>query len=499
MVWRGSGPDARVNTNQPVTDYFLLPWLQVAAWHLRTWILVLHLLMLPVEAVDVRYWIWHRTAPLTAEETRNLTEQNVQTLYWHAGTLRTRGESWQLEGTLQLPPMRDTAPSIAPVIRLAAEGAMPLGGAAADSVVRILKEALRRTGAAEAQIDFDCPDRRLSEYAAFLIRCRAQIAPARLSVTALAGWGRSPDFTRLQGSVDALFPMFYDLTPDSAVDVQAGRVLPLVDTTTLQRHMDAWSACRIPWFAGLPNYARVTIFDHAGRSRGHLRAWDWDEVSFNPALLLNTQPAPGVTLLRAVSDSTIAGTPVVKNELIACRLPERAQLTRAIAQAEKAGAAGVAIFRLPGVGSQGGWSLTQLGTLLRGGQPGEPVFKLRRIRQGLELVNVSGSDLSPRLAGAGGRQDRGWQLEVESSAGAVFREVSPGEFANVFGHTDPEAAEPKRVSMPLAERLTYWFGDLRAGKSRQTGLLLLVPGTDSASLRWRIPNSAQNSQWQPVE
>ncbi|RYD73823.1 MAG: DUF3142 domain-containing protein, partial [Verrucomicrobiaceae bacterium] len=225
----------------------------MTVWRLCLWTLVLHFPMCPGQALDVRYWIWHRTAPLTAEETQHLTEQKVQVLYWHAGTLRPQGDSWKIAGALQLPNRQDTGPSLVPVLRLAAEGAMPLGEAATASVARVLKEALRRTGTAEAQIDFDCPDRRLPEYAAFLTRCRAQIAPARLSVTALAGWSQAPGFAQLQGSVDALFPMFYDLIPDAAADVQAGRVLPLIDTTTLQRHLDSWSACRIPWFAGLPN------------------------------------------------------------------------------------------------------------------------------------------------------------------------------------------------------------------------------------------------------
>ncbi len=453
----------------------------------------------PSRPIEPRYWVWHRSSPPTGEEARRLSEQNARMLYWHAGTLRAEGEKWRLTGALQLPPVGRSPLTIVPVLRLAADGAMPLGESAADSVAAVLGEALRRTGATEAQIDFDCPDRRLTEYATFLSRCRARIAPARLSVTALAGWSRSAAFGKLQESADALLPMFYDLQPDSPADVQTGRVLPLIDATALQHQLESWRACRIPWFAGLPNYARVTIFDHAGRSRGHLRAWDWDAITFHPALLLATQPAPGVTVLSATSDITVAGTPVAKGELVACRVPDLAHLSQAISLAGRTGAAGVAIFRLPGEGSQGGWSLTQLGTLFRERQVDEPVFKLRQIRNGVELVNVSGSDLPPRLSGTGGRQDRGWQLEVESSAGAVFREVSPGEFANVFGHRDPEAPEPKLVPMPFAERLTYWFGDLRAGRSRQTGLLQLAPGADPSSLRWRILHSPRNSEWQPIE
>jgi hypothetical protein len=203
--------------------------------------------------------------------------------------------------------------------------------------------------------------------------------------------------------------------------------------------------------------------------------------------------------LRAETATVIADTPVSAGETVACRSPDLTHLAEAISAAKKMGAAGVAIFRLPGEGSQGAWSLRQLDTLWRERKAGEPEFQVRSTLHGLEMRNVANSDLAPRLAGKGGGRDRGWQLEVESSAGAVFREASPGEFANVFGHTDPDAAEPKLVPIALAQRLTFWFADLRAGESRQTGLLQLAPGVRGASLRWRIPESARNSNWQSIE
>jgi hypothetical protein len=281
--------------------------------------------------------------------------------------------------------------------------------------------------------------------------------------------------------------------------VRAGSVLPLIDVDKLAAQIESWRGCRIPWFAGLPNFARVSVFNRQGASRGHLRAWDWGAVCFNPTLSLRALPGPGVTLFNVATDTVVANTPVTTNEIIVCRLPDLSHLAQAIASAEKAGAVGVAIFRLPGEGSQGGWSLRQMETLLRERKAGEPQLRLRRVSNGLELANISGSDLPPRLAGKGGPLDRGWQLEIEASGSAAFREASPGEFANVFGHVDPDAPEPKPVPIPFAQRLTYWFAALRSGESRQTGLLQLAPGVDSSLLRWRIPNSPKNSQWQPIE
>lgn len=408
-------------------------------------------------------------------------------------------DGWVLKEGVEIPSGRATPIPLVPVLRLSTDGNPALGETAASKVSQALVEVARRIEATEVQLDFDCPDRRLAEYAEFLAKCRARIAPLRLSATALAGWSKLQAFGKLQDGVDLLMPMFYDLAADSPSQVRAGKVLPLVNEATTAQQIESWKSCRTPWFAGLPNFARVTVFDRAGVSRGHLRAWDWEGVCFDPVLTLCPQRAPGVTLLRAKTNTVIANTPIAADETIACRLPDREHLALVIARAEKAGARGVAIFRLPGEGAQTAWSLRQLTTLLQKRAAGVPEFKVRRIPHGLELINASESDLSPRLAGEAGPLDRGWQVEVESNAGAVFREASPGEFANVFGHTDPDAAEPKPVPIPLAQRLTYWFAALRAGESRQSGLIQLAPGVDAASLRWRVPGSPRNTEWQLIE
>ena len=66
--------------------------------------------------------------------------------------------------------------------------------------------------------------------------------------------------------------MFYDLRPDSPEAFRAGRVAPLLDSAEIRRSLASWTACRIPWHAGLPGFARVTVFDAQGKSRGHLPA-----------------------------------------------------------------------------------------------------------------------------------------------------------------------------------------------------------------------------------
>jgi hypothetical protein len=468
---------------------------------MHRFILALALLLAAQSAMafDTAYWVWHRDTPLRPAEVESLQRQSVLALYWHVGTLHPEGDAWRVEGQLRFPSKQPTPFAIAPVLRLSAEGRPVFTEAAAASAARVLAEALRQTGAHEAQLDYDCPDRRLAEYARFVAECRARIAPAKLSVTALAGWSRLAAFPQIQASADRLLPMFYDLAPDAPADMRAGKALPILDLARFEQQLVSWRGCKTPWLAGLPNFARVTTFDAAGRSRGHLRAWSWDSICFNPALIPAPSPAPGVALFRTETETRIDDTGLAAGDSVACRWPDAAQLARAIATAKTSGAAGVAIFRLPGAGPQSGWCLGQMETLLRDANPGAPALRLRLRAQALELANVSASDLPPRLQGPNGAHDRGWPLELESTAGSVFREAGAGEFAQVFAHADPDAADPQRVAVPLAQRLTFWFADLPAGRSRQGGLLQLAPGADPSTLRWRIPGSPQNSTWQSLE
>jgi hypothetical protein len=103
------------------------------------------------------------------------------------------------------------------------------------------------------------------------------------------------------------------------------------------------------------------------------------------------------------------------------------------------------------------------------------------------LRNDGPGDLLPRVTGRFGAEDRGWQLEVEADKPGAFRDASPGEFAQVAAFRDPESAQPLRVPVDQAERLTFWFGRLPAGESLRTGVIPLDNATRSESKwRWRV-------------
>jgi hypothetical protein len=447
-------------------------------------------------AWEPRYWVWNRTQSLSQVEVKTLKTQGVKKVYWNVASLRAEQGRWVSADPLRISSSMEGTPMIVPVFRLVPGKENALTPDAAKDLAPQMVATAKALQADEVQIDFDCPDRLLASYAGFLRACRAGVSPIHLSATALGAWSRPAVLTDLQSSVEALYPMFYDLKADEPGEVKLGSFVPLLDPATVAQQLTAWSACKVPWYAGLPGFARVTIFNEQGQGRGHLRHWEWDSLAFNPQLLNAGQPAPSLFLLKTASSTIVEDTPLAKDEVAACRWPRAEDLVTAVGQAKEAGAGGVAIFRLPEGGASGGWSLTQWGGILKG-KIEPPAFAVQLGAQGLQLTNTSSSDLPPRLSGPGGPQDRGWQLEIQGD-GPVFREASPGEFAAVYGHVHPDAPQPERVPVPRAERLTFWFSSLPAGGLRASGLLQLAPGVKSSSLRWRIPGVAKNGEWQPV-
>ncbi len=151
------------------------------------------------------------------------------------------------------------------------------------------------------QLDYDAPDRLIEEYAAALKKIHALVP--RLSITALPGWSRSSTLHVFESSVDELLPMFYDFEPDPVV--QGSAPLPLLVPEKLERSLMQWNHCQTPWRAGLPSFARVTLFDPSGKSRGHIRDWNWDDLCFNKSLATVRPTALGLTILEAAGRDAV--------------------------------------------------------------------------------------------------------------------------------------------------------------------------------------------------
>jgi hypothetical protein len=430
---------------------------------------------------DCAFWVWHRRDPLRVDERQPLSEMGA-TLLWHVGVLDAP-PSAPLRWLWRTPSPEAGA---IPVVRLNFGSLDPLKPEGLAKALAGMADAEGRL-----QIDYDCPDRLLENYAKFLGELRQHAR--RVSITALAGWSRSPAFPRLQEHVSGIDAMFYDLEPD-APQISAGvPPLPLLEAGSFAKQLARWEGCKVPWRAGLPNFSRVTLFDAEGRSRGHLRHWSWDEVVFEPKLSFISAPAPGVRLLRATADLVMAETPIKAGSWIAVRWIDRRELSDALAQVKKSASVGPVFFRLPDSSDPSGWSVSQLHELMAG-RVGLPRCTVKHGAKGVMLQNIDTADLPPRLEGDG-PNDRAYALELDAPGG-IWREVIAGDFRRVTAHANPDA-KPLPVSVPLATRLTFWFSHLRAGKSLETGLILLAPGADKSQIRYRIQPGDQ--EWKPLE
>lgn len=332
---------------------------------------------------ETSFWVWHRNLSLGTTEIAELEKAQVHTLYWHVGELAVHEGAWRwTQPPASLPVARGIR--LVPVVRLDPAGNLSL----AQATPLILNQHLT-----ELEVDYDCPDRRLAEYAEFLREVRREVP--RLTITALAGWIEQPDFREVAAAVTEVAPMFYDLEPDP-MEGKIPRPRPLLDPAKVSVQLQRWSRCPTPWRAGLPNFARVTIYDSLGKSRGHLRSWRWDDVCFDRALAVRGPTSLGTTLFRVLANHQLAATSLKKDEWLAARWPERVALATIAREAEKQGARGVTYFRLPDGTAAGGWSLATLAEL---GDAKTPSLVLRKTNgQNLCLTNDSAIDLAPRSA-----------------------------------------------------------------------------------------------------
>ena len=450
------------------------------------------LLLTTAWSAEFDYWVWHRAIPLTARERAELATQNVERLFWNVGEMENRTGTWAWKAAPRgLANVADGF-QVVPVVRLTSRSNDPFAPAALSGLCAALRGVAGESG--RVQIDFDCPDRLLGEYAEALQVARKSVP--HLSITALAEWPQKPGFKALTESVEEIAPMFYDLQRDPTGVSASAPPPPLLDPKQVAGALREWSTCPIPWRAGLPTFARLTVFDRSGLSRGQIPNWNWDDFCFHKSLRALAPTKLGVTLFRADADTRVSATPIAKDEIVASRFTDRAALAKAATLAREAGASGILLFRLPDGSDPSGWSLGDLGRLASRERP-RLVLRQTSAEQ-LELVNDSPFDLEPRLSGEKGDRDRGYALEVDATA-PLFREALAGDFWRVTSHARPDSPQPAAVAVPLATRLTFWFSQLRAGGRLQTGLLQLAPGARIENLRYRVVGCDGAGAWKAIE
>ena len=390
------------------------------------------------------FWVWHRSSPLTADERESLGKTP---LYWQAAECEWGKAAWRMNRIS--PPMKDA--EIIPVFRIKPQPAFLGSPDSAKSFAGEIRKWSDGSSPREIQIDFDCPDRLLGDYAVFLKSLGQEVSPARISITALASWPRHPDFMKLAESVSSLAPMFYDLKPDDSAEVKSGRFQPMADPAVTEL-IRLWSKCPRPWLAGLPNFERMSVFEADGKLTGHLRGWTHDAVFFNPNLKLRALGA-GVTLFETTAAIEVCGTMIPPGGKLVHRMPDAAVLETLAKAADQAGASGIIYFALPGPGIQAAFTPAHLAHT---SEAPRPVLELGG-RGTVILKNPGPCDLPARV----------WELELHSENIGAFRPASPGGFATIDG-----------ISGPVILR----FSKLPAGESIVSGPLV----ANADGLVWSI-------------
>jgi hypothetical protein len=436
---------------------------------------------------DLSYWAWQRSEPLTEAETSELARQDVHTIYWHVGELENQSDAWKWKARYRFPGAH-TALHFVPVVRLVSRAAEPFSPPSMDALLAALAPIAGLTG--DLQLDFDCPDRLLDAYAGALKRIRS-VTSGRLFITALPHWSRADCLRRIAEAPDELFPMLYDYEAEPVLP-GGSRPQPLIVPEKMARMLRDWSACQKPWRAGLPCFARLTVYDSKGKSRGQIRNWSWDEIVLNRAFVSTGPTELGTDLLRANSATRIANVRVQPGDQPAVRMTDRTALAEAIARVKETSAQGVVLFRFPDSSASSGWSLPQLGHL-----DASPRLTLSSssANESLVLRNDGDGDLPPWFPTGDGTAARGYALEIMFDTPSL-REVEPGDFPKLSAGAETTTG-PRAVAIPFATTVSFSFSNLGAGQSLSTGLIQLAPGMSFRQARWRVRNA--DEAWKPLE
>jgi hypothetical protein len=434
-------------------------------------------------AQNVRYWAWQRDEPLDDRELAELAAQNVDTIYWHFGELENIGTTWRWKARFSFPTSNAARIRFVPVVRLVSRERRPFSDESMTALLASLSSVAAK--GPELQLDCDAPDRLLDDYAAALKRIHGLVP--RLTITALPHWGRADHLKVLEPNVDELLPMLYDFEAEPILKNQSA--LPLISPEKILKIIESWRACEKPWRAGLPVFARLSVYDANQKLRGQIRNWNWDELCFKRNFQVANGGQFGTTILRANQPTSIANTAINSGEELIVREVDRRALQNAISAASRAGAQGIVFFRLPDSTASSGWSLRQLGHLEAG-----PQLLLQKPpdSETLELSNTGDGDLAPRLP-ISEKDEGGYVLEIDAST-PIFREAERGDFASLAAF-----AGDKRAKVPFATRLRFRFAQLRSKENLRTGLIQLAPVADFRQTRYRILNIDAGSSWKPLE
>ncbi len=430
------------------------------------------------------FWVWQRSAPLSAEESKKLQSIGVGELYWQIGTITSQEASWKWTERfpIDFDSMRKVAPRLhfVPVLRLEPPPGWAFSPASSVALEKLAGQIIEVTGSDKLQIDYEASDRSIPAYAQFLRHLKAERS-WHLSITALGHWSKYA--SQMVDLVDEITPMFYDLNPRRE-SLSNGRLANLIEPSSADIEIEEWKNCPIPWKAGLPNFSRVTVVDGHGMSRGHLRSWTWDDIWFSPLLESLSPTSGGQTVFDVLSSGILGVTPVRAGEKVVVRYPDLNQSKQLAAKAEQAGSQGVIYFRLADGTDMSGYAAYDI------------------LENASETVTVSSSSadsitlssnrtLMPVVTQT---HIRGYALGLKTD-GEGWREAIPGQFVSIS--LDPADTRPTQGDLGLGTTTLYFrFSSIPAGGALKTGLLQHAP---KEPVQWSVQGVDSDSQWHPLD
>lgn len=281
---------------------------------------------------------------------------------------------------------------------------------------RNLVAEVRREGLepAEFQLDFDCAESRLAGYRRWLEGLRADLAPLRVTFTALPSWLKHRDFADLARAADGFILQVHSVArPKSSREP-----FDLCDPVAAHRWVEQASVAGVPFRVALPTYSYLVAFDAADRFLG--------------ASAEGPPPArPAGAVLREMG-----ADPIRLAQLVAEWSADRPALMQ-----------GVIWYRLPVAGDRLNWRWTTLESVMAGRAP-SPRLIFAMSRPGPLLVEL-------RVANEGSADHSG-PLSVRArwpGARLVARDAIQG-FAAEPGGTDSLLFTNPICRLPAGEAKT---------------------------------------------
>ncbi len=212
-------------------------------------------------------FVWQRNwTPQVCEAVRGATG-TFEALHILAAELRFKdGRALTTRIHLDWESLRSFGGRVGAVVRIHASAAKTGWDAASTAPLQELLSNIRKEFAGERlaldeiQLDYDCPESKLSTYAQLLTKLKPEVAPTPITITALPSWFNQSTIADL-----------LKLTPGYVLQVHSlhlpekHRGLSLIDQSETTASIERAVAVNVPFRVALPTYSCVVVFDMNGR------------------------------------------------------------------------------------------------------------------------------------------------------------------------------------------------------------------------------------------